>query len=114
MKRYTEGERRRLVLEYEGSPGSATAFCRKRGVSVGSLAEWRRRYRAAGEGTKEGAIRGSWLPVVLETVSTGPSEMHGYVLENAAGSRIKVPERFNIDEVRALWKVIGEQGAREA
>ena len=114
MKRYTEGERRRLVLEYEGSPGSATAFCRKRGVSVGSLAEWRRRYRAAGEGTKEGAIRGSWLPVVLETVSTGPSEMHGYVLENAAGSRMEVPERFNIDEVRALWKVIGEQGGREA
>lgn len=114
MKRYTERERKRLVGEYEAWSGSAAAFCRKRGVSAGSLGLWRRRYRAAAESLKDESGRGSWLPVVLEPVGPGAGEVQRYVLESTAGARMEVPERFNIDEVRALWKLVNGQGGSES
>jgi len=114
MKLYTERERKRLLGEYESWNGSAADFCRKRGVSAGSLALWRRRYRAAGVSSKDESDRGSWLPVVLEPVGSGACEVRRYVLESTAGARMEVPERFNIDEVRALWKLVNGQGGNEA
>jgi len=114
MKRYTERERKRLVGEYGDWNGSAAAFCRKRGVSAGSLALWRRRYDVTAEGSKDEAGRGTWLPVVLDADSAGAGEVQRYVLESPAGVRMEIPEQFDIDEVRALWKLVSGQGGSEA
>lgn len=114
MKRYTERERKRLLGEYESWNGSAADFCRKRGVSAGSLALWRRRYGAPAAGSKDETSGGSWLPVALEPFGPGACEAQRYVLESTSGVRMEVPERFNIDEVRALWKLVNGQGGSES
>ncbi len=59
MKRYTERELERLVVESESWNGSVADFCRQSGVSVVSLALWRRRYGARGAGSKDEAGRGT-------------------------------------------------------
>jgi transposase-like protein len=114
MKRYTERERKRLVGKHEAWSGSAAAFCRKHGVSAGSLALWRRRYQAAAESLKGESGRGSWLPVVLEPVGRGAGEVQRYVLESTAGARMEVPGRFNLDEVRTLWNLVNGPGGSES
>lgn len=113
MKRYTERERRELLNEYKAWNGSAAAFCRKRRVSVGSLALWRRRYEAASVGAKDESGAGVWLPVVLESAGRGAGELERYVLESAAGARLKVPGSFDIAEVRRLWALINERGGNQ-
>lgn len=113
MKRYTERERRQLLSEYRDWNGSAAAFCRKRGVSVGSLSLWRRRYGSVSKGSKGESGAGAWLPVVLESAGRGGGEPERYVLESAAGARIKVPGSFDIAEVRRLWELINERGGNQ-
>ena len=51
MKRYTERERKRLVVESESWNGSVVDFCRQSGVSAGSLALWRWPYGGRGAGS---------------------------------------------------------------
>ena len=114
MKRYTERERERLVVESESWNGSVADFCRQRGVSAVSLALWRRRYGARGAGSKDEAGRGTWIPVEVHGVGPGVSEVPRYVLVSPAGVRMEVAERFKIEEVRALWKVVSGQGGSEA
>jgi hypothetical protein len=80
MKRYTERERERLVVESESWNGSVADFCRQRGVSAGSLALWRRRYGARNAGSKDEAVRGTWIPVEEQGVGPDVGEMPRYVL----------------------------------
>jgi transposase-like protein len=90
MKRYTERERERLVVESESWNGSVADFCRQRGVSEGSLAPWRRRCGERGRGSKDEAGRGTWIPVEVEAF--GPDVVEGprYVLVSPAGARMEV------------------------
>jgi transposase-like protein len=106
MKRYTERERERLVVESESWNGSVADFCRQRGVSAVSLSLWRWRYGARGAGSKDEAGRGAWILVEVHGVGPGVSEVPRYVLVSPAGVRMEVSERFKIEEVRAIWKVI--------
>lgn len=109
MKRYTDSQRRRMVQSFEGSGESAVAFCRRRGVSTVSLAQWRKRY---GESPAEpgGAPQtGSpWLPVML----TGPSDRQTaeggvlYVLISGS-ARLEVAAGFSLREVSQLWQLLG-------
>ena len=114
MKRYTERERERLVVESESWNGSVADFCRQRGVSAVSLSLWRRRYGARGAGSKDEAGRGTWIPVEVDAVGPIVGEVPRYVLVSPAGVRMEVAERFKIEEVRALWKVVSGQGGNEA
>ena len=101
-------------MEYEHWNGSAADFCRQRGVSAVSLALWRRRYGARGAGSKDEVGRGTWIPVEVHGVGPAVGEVPRYVLVSPAGVRMEVAERFKIEEVRALWKVVNGQGGSEA
>ena len=74
MRRYTETERQRIVRAFESSGLSATAFCRRRGVSTVTLAHWRKRYpRAAATSAPDTTLPAPWLPVILTDAASPPS-----------------------------------------
>ena len=50
----------------------------------------------------------------MHGVGLGVSEVPRYVLVSPAGVRMEVAERFKIEEVRELWKVVSGQGGSEA
>jgi len=110
MKRYSKAERIKIIREHGRSGQSAAAFCRDRGVSAGSLADWRKRYSDLGPGaTMDGGVS-PWIPVVV-TGSVGNGGMvTGYVLA-VEGLRLEVPRGFDPEETRVLWQIVS--GARE-
>jgi hypothetical protein len=63
MRRYTDAERRRAVKDFECGGISAAEFCRRRGMSSVSLAQWRRRY--SGNAHSVPSAVPPWLPVVI-------------------------------------------------
>lgn len=105
MKRYSKVERIRIVREHELSGRSAVAFCRDRGVSAGSLANWRKRY--VQEEPVAAADRGTppWIPVVVTRSAESPVRATGYVMA-AEGFRLEVPRGFDPEETRVLWRMV--------
>ena len=110
MRRYTETERRRIVRAFESSGLSATAFCRRRGVSTVTLAHWRKRYPWTTATPAPGATRPApWLPVVL----TGAGSLSALREESrylmvCGDCRLEVPPGFAPGEVRELWQLLAE------
>jgi hypothetical protein len=87
IKRYTERERERLVVESESWNGSVADFCCQRWVGAVSLALWRRRYGARSADSKDEAGRGPWIPVEVHGVGPGVSEVPRHWLVSPDGSR---------------------------
>jgi hypothetical protein len=108
---YTEEQRIALVREHAESGLGAAAFCRLRGVSAGSLAEWRRRYGAPGQAGAADAA-GGWVSL---GVGDAPAEAPaGYVLDLARG-RLELPRGFHCGEARLLCELLARHhtgGAR--
>lgn len=112
MRRYTESERQRIVSTFESSGLSASAFCRRRGVSTVTLAQWRKRFqRPAGPAAPARAqgAGASWLPVVI-TGAASPQTGRGAAsyLMVCGERRLEVPQGFAPGEVRQLWQLLTE------
>ena len=110
MRRYTETERQRIVRDFESSGLSATAFCRRRGVSTVTLAQWRKRYpRTAATSAPDTPRTAPWLPVVLTGAGSLPALREGSPYLMVCGDcRLEVPPGFAAGEVRQLWQLLAE------
>jgi transposase-like protein len=106
MNRYTETERQHMVRAFEGSGESATAFCRRQGVSTVSLAQWRKRY-ARRQSVSVPAAASSWVPVVITDAGAPAMAAGRLCYRMACGDfRLEVPAGFAPDEVRQLWELL--------
>jgi Transposase len=107
MRRYTETERRRIVRAFAASGMSATAFCRRRGVSTVTLAQWRKRLEQAPDPTASVPPSRSWLPVVISDGGS-PQPLPGTACYRLVCGdwRLEVPAGFDLNEVRALWQLL--------
>lgn len=101
QRRRNQAQVEQLVIEYEASGLSRAEFCRQKGLSLATLARYRKR-RAQG-----GAVPGSrWLAV---EVSGGGAELEtgtssGLTVALAGGRRIEVWRGF---DPRTLGQLVG-------
>lgn len=121
MKRYSEAQRTRIVREFEsGSIVNAAEFCRRRRISPGSLARWRRRHGAAQSAAATTAPAPArpagvdrWVPVVLDTAALRGALAQPYVV-SVGSARLEVPRGFDGREVRELCAVLCSLSPLEA
>ena len=109
MRRYTESERRRTVRAFEASGLSAAAFCRRRGVSTVTLAQWRKRWAQSPvpRDAPDPTPRPSWLPVVIAGAGSLPAGRDSFAYRMVRGDfRLEVPPGFTLSEVRQLWELL--------
>jgi hypothetical protein len=112
MRRYTDAERRRAVKDFECGGISAAEFCRRRGMSSVSLAQWRRRY--SGNAHSVPAAVPPWLPVVIADADQ-PAADSGVVYVMIAGTRrLEVPPGFSPADVQVLWSILNGGAAQHA
>jgi Transposase len=113
MRRYPDSERRRIVRDFNSSGLSAAAFCRRRGVSTVTLANWRRRFAhgdVAAEMTDQ-VSRPSWLPVVISGEGSSPFARDVVYRMLCGECRLEVPSGFAPGEVRQLWEMLASEHA---
>lgn len=97
MKRYTEEQRREVVRDFEASGMGAMAYCRERGVSMGSLAAWRKRH-----GGTTSTTSGQWLSVQPDDSSLRQMGAQGGYAIRLPGACLDVPFGFAPAEVATL------------
>ena len=101
QRRRTQAEVEQVVAEYQASGLSRVEFCQQRGLSLATLARYRKR-QAQGEG-----VAGRrWLAVEVSGRSTGlePGAGSGVVLALPSGRRIEVGRGF---DARTLAQLLG-------
>jgi len=100
-RRRSRAEAEQLVAEYESSGMSRVEFCRKQGVSLATLARYRKRQAQGKAETGSG-----W--VAVEVSGSGPApkgkERSGLVVALAGGRRIEVGQGF---DGRTLVQLLG-------
>ena len=104
-RRRSRAEIEQLVTEYEASGLGRTAFCQQRGLSLSTLARYRRRQEhTAGEGT-EGK---RWLAVEVcgAPAGAGGDRASGLAVVMASGRRIEVARGFDGDTLKRLLAVV--------
>ena len=104
-RRRSRAEIEQLVAEYEASGLGRTAFCQQRGLSLSTLARYRRRQqRTVGEGT-EGK---RWLAVEVCGASAvaGGERAIGLAVVLSGGRRIEVGRGFDADTLKRLLAVV--------
>ena len=84
-RRRSRAEVERLVAEYEASGLDRSAFCQQRGLSLSTLARYRRR-----QGQTAAADEKRWL-----------------ALEVSSGQRIEVSRGFDADTLQRLLAAMG-------
>jgi hypothetical protein len=85
-----------LVKAWEGSGLSQAAFCRQRGVQVGTFAWWKRQLRRAqGDGAKRRGRRAKGRERFVEVRLAGPCSMPAYEVILARGRSIRVSSQFD-------------------
>jgi transposase-like protein len=102
-RRRSRAEAEQLVAEYNASGLSQADFCRSRGVSLATLARYRKRLRDSGGG----AVSSSrWVAVELPGAGSGSSgaSSSGLTIALAAGRRIEVGRGF---DARTLVELLG-------
>jgi hypothetical protein len=93
-----------LVAEYEASGLGRTKFCQQRGLSLSTLARYRRRQQQAGS-EMDSAKR--WLAVELSgSCVAGGRGASGLALLAAGGWRIEVGRGFDADTLKRLLGVM--------
>jgi hypothetical protein len=93
-----------LVAEYEVSGLGRTAFCQQKGLSLSTLARYRRRQeRRASEDTE----RKRWLAVEVcgATVAVG-ERASGLAVVLSGGRRIEVGRGFDTDTLKRLLALV--------
>lgn len=102
-KQTREDQRLDMVRRFEGSGLTAAAFARQEGVSVGTLANWRK--RAARARTVEAEEAPSFPPVTLvPEAPMAPTPVAELALPG--GRRLQVVAGFEAEELKRLIKVL--------
>ena len=104
-RRRSRAEVEQLVAEYEASGLGRTAFCQQRGLSLSTLARYRRRQEpTAGE-----AAQGErWVAVEVSgsAAVAGGERASGLAIVLAGGRRIEVGRGFDADTLQRLLAVV--------
>ena len=103
-RRRSRAEVARLVAEYEGSGLGRVEFCRTRGLSLSTLARYRKRRSQADAG---GGSR--WVAVEVSSQRGMPGAYSGLAVALAGGRHIEVGCGFDAPTLRQLLTVL-EQG----
>ena len=104
-RRRSRAEAGQLVAEYEASGLSGVEFCRSRGLSLATLARYRKWQRGAGVETSPS---NRWVSVELSGAGPGAAGWAGSGLAIAlpAGRRIEVGRRFDAPTLVELLSVL--------
>jgi len=87
------------VAEFEASGLTRTAFCQERGLSLSTLARYRRRQPQQPRGEAGDAKR--WLAVEVAGLTAG-GDMSGLAILLAGGRRIEIRRGFDAGTLRQL------------
>jgi hypothetical protein len=105
-RRRSRAEIQTLVAEFEASGLKRGAFCRQRGLAIGTLDKYRRRVQS-----KPYSGAGSLLPV--EVAPSMALDVHGVagrdgtlVVELRSGRRIEVHRGFDAESLKRLLSVL--------
>jgi hypothetical protein len=98
-RRRGRAEIEQLVAEFGASGLTRTAFCQERGLSLSTLARYRRRQPQQASGEAGGAKR--WLAVETADPAVG-GEVSGLAVLLAGGRRIEVRRGFDGETLRRL------------
>ena len=104
-RRRSRAEVEQLVAEYEASGMGRTAFCQQRGLSLSTLARYRRRQeQTAGEA----AAGKRWLAVEVSgsLATEGGARVSGLAVVLPGGRRIEVGRGFDADTLKRLLTVV--------
>ena len=98
------------MAEYEASGLGRSAFCRKRGLSLSTLARYRRRRKHA---VAESAKGKRWLAVEVSGTVAGVGEERasGLAVVLSGGRRVEVGRSFDGDTLQRLLAVLERGGA---
>lgn len=104
-RRRSRAEIQQLVAEYEASGVGRTTFCQQRGLSLSTLARYRRRQQQAGGEAAEG---NRWLAVEVSgsAAVAGGERASGVAVVLPDGRRIEVGRGFDADTLKRLLAVV--------
>jgi hypothetical protein len=103
-RRRSRAEIEQLVAEYEASGLGRTAFCQQRGLSLSTLARYRRRQEQTAGEAAEGK---RWLAVEVSgsAAVAGGERTSGLAVVLPGGRRIEVGRGFDADTLTRLLAV---------
>ena len=111
----TATEIRAILSDYQLSGLSLVAFARYHQLCYASLLRWRSRYSSEGgqtgshsERADEPVLKPRFVPVRMDT-DPANGTLDGFVIAWSAGKSLRVPDRFNPDQLRRLLDVLGWQ-----
>ena len=109
-RRRSRAEVEQLVTEYEASGLSRTEFCRQKGLSLSTLARYRRRREQVAGEAAEGK---RWLAVEVSgaTARAGGAIASGLAIVVLRGRRIEIGRGFDADTLKRLLAVMEPGGA---
>jgi hypothetical protein len=101
----TRSEAEQLVAAYEASGLSRIEFCRQQGLSLASLARYRKRQRQA---PGEAATGNRWLAVEVSggSAAVGSGSTSGLAITVPGGGRIEVGRGFDSQTLVQLLAVL--------
>ena len=104
-RRRSRAEIEQLVAEYEASGLGRTAFCQQNGLSLSTLARYRRRQEPRAGEAAEGK---RWLAVEVSgnAAVAGGVTASGVAVVLAGGRRIEVGRGFDADTLKRLLTVV--------
>ena len=105
IKRRSRAEIQELVAEYEASGLGRTAFCQQRGLSLSTLARYRKRPQHTAGGIAEGK---RWLAVEVSSSAAmaGGERTSGLAVVLSGRRRIEVGRGFDADTLTRLLAVV--------
>jgi len=104
-RRRSRAEVEQLVAEYDASGLGGTTFCQQRGLSLSTLARYRRRQKHT---NGEGAEGKRWLAVEVtgSVAVAGDERTSGLAVVLPGGRRIEVGRGFDGDTLKRLLAVV--------
>lgn len=104
-RRRSRAEAEQLVSEYEASGLRQEEFCRQQGLSLATLARYRKRARQA-----QGQARGGSRWVAVEVSGSGPAvgsgATSGLAVVLVSGRRLEVRRGFDAETLVRLLRVL--------
>jgi hypothetical protein len=102
-RRRSSAEVEQLVSEYEGSGMGRVEFCREHGLSVSTLARYRKRRAQAGSSTA-----GGWVAVEVSGggAGLGTGKASGLAVVLSSGRRIEIGRGFDARTLMQLLSVL--------
>lgn len=111
----TVSEIRAILSDYQLSGLSLVAFARYHQLCYASLLRWRSRYSSEGgqtgshsERADEPVLKPRFVPVRMDP-DPANGTLDGFVIAWSTGKSLRVPDRFNPDQLRRLLDVLGWQ-----